>query len=161
VIRFAFGEGSFQLPEPIAMLAAIGGQGGKRTFAGTRGNGEDAPIPAVRGTATEPLESTQSGPTAGAARTCAWRRRQVIPSLLLGELIDLAVDRDGAAVRLGDDVVVIPSSDGDSLRLRDEGGRASSAALGVDAIHQPPSAAAQTCRGSGAKILPRSSSLVD
>lgn len=35
----------------------------KETFAGTGSDGEDAPIPAVRGVITEPLESTLSGPT--------------------------------------------------------------------------------------------------
>ena len=34
---------------------------GKATFARTHGNGRDAPIPAVRGTAIEPPESTQTG----------------------------------------------------------------------------------------------------
>jgi hypothetical protein len=36
----------------------------KQTLAGARGNDEVAPIPAVRGTATEPLESTLCGPSA-------------------------------------------------------------------------------------------------
>jgi hypothetical protein len=31
------------------------------TLAGTHGNEQEAPIPAVRGTATEPLEATLSG----------------------------------------------------------------------------------------------------
>ena len=35
---------------------------GQATFTGTHGNGRDAPIPAVRRTAIEPPESTQSRP---------------------------------------------------------------------------------------------------
>jgi hypothetical protein len=36
------------------------GSGGKRSFADARASGEVAPIPAVRATMTEPLESTLS-----------------------------------------------------------------------------------------------------
>jgi hypothetical protein len=34
---------------------------GEGTFASTHGNGQDAPIPAVRGAAIEPLQSTLCG----------------------------------------------------------------------------------------------------
>jgi len=40
-------------------------KGGFRSFADTRGNGEVAPIPVVRGTPIEPRESTLSLPSAG------------------------------------------------------------------------------------------------
>ena len=42
---------------------------GQETLAKVRGDGRDAPIPAVRGTAIEPLDSTHNGRSALAAGT--------------------------------------------------------------------------------------------
>jgi hypothetical protein len=42
---------------------------GERTFAGTRGNGEVAPIPAVRRTAIEPQGSTHNSPSSRLTRS--------------------------------------------------------------------------------------------
>jgi len=50
-----------QFPPPRASVQCRFSQ---RTFAGTRGNGREAPIPAVPRTAIEPPESTHSGPSA-------------------------------------------------------------------------------------------------
>jgi hypothetical protein len=43
--------------------AKVGKSDGEGTLAGTRGNGEDAPIPAVRVNAIEPPESTHRRPS--------------------------------------------------------------------------------------------------
>ena len=44
-------------------------RGGVRSFTGTRRDGAVAPIPAARGTAIEPLESTHSGRSLGSPAT--------------------------------------------------------------------------------------------
>jgi hypothetical protein len=46
----------------------------KQTIAGTRGNDEDAPIPAVRANTIDRLKSTRSGPT----RAVAWAAADVL-----------------------------------------------------------------------------------
>jgi hypothetical protein len=50
--------------------------GGEGTFAERHGNGEVAPIPAVRVTLIEPRESTQSGPQGGAEVTAMIHHRE-------------------------------------------------------------------------------------
>jgi len=53
-------EVQFRTPEPIVRYRF-----GQETFVGTRSNGRDAPSPAIRGIATEPLRFNASRARAG------------------------------------------------------------------------------------------------